>query len=366
MLEFDLKEKSIPKWLIKNKAASNIIISSRARIARNIKGFPYLYKLEKENKKKILDLVLNTIKKMDPPFSSMVFVNLGSQSSKFKKFLKERFLVTDYLLKGDNKEVVFDKDEYTNIMINEEDHIRIQVIYPDLNIQKAYNKISIIEKEIEKFIDLDFDIDFGYLTACPTNVGTGLRVSVMLHLPALAYSFKMKELTDNLIESGFAVRGFYGEGTKFMGDLYQISNQVSLGINEGDIIKKVENIVLELEKRELLERKKMSKNKNLLNKIVKSYLVLNNSKHISLSDGMKHLSLLQLGEYYNYIKIPDKQNFNKLLIMIQPMHLIYLNNIELEKIDSVTENKLRAEFIKKFLKRGKICLKNSQQEPSRL
>lgn len=366
MLEFDIKEKSIPKWLINKEKSPNIIISSRARIARNIKGFPYLYKSNKETQKKTMELINKTIKISNLTSNALIYVKLSTQSVKFKKFLKERFLITDYLLKGDNKEIIFDKDELVNIMVNEEDHLRIQVIYPDLNIKKAYNKILNIEKEIEKYIDFDFNIEFGYLTTCPTNVGTGLRVSAMLHLPALAYTHKIKEINDNLIESGFAIRGFYGEGTKFSGDLFQISNQLSLGMCEEEIIQKVENVVLEIEKLEIKERKKLIKNKNLYNRIIKSLFLLNNSHHISLEDGMSHLSLIKFGEWMNYINIPDKQDFNKLLILIQPMHLIYLNNIKSEKIDTVYENKLRADFIKKFLQRGKICLKNSQQEHSRL
>lgn len=366
MLEFKLKDKSIPKWLINNETDSGIIISARARIARNIKGFSYLYKLTKQNRKEILDSIHDTLDKLDLLNNTFVQINLNEQNTKFKKLLKERFLITDYLLKGENKEVIFNKDEYINIMINEEDHLRIQVIYSGLNIKKAYNKLRSIEKELEKHLDFDFDMEFGYLTSCPTNVGTALRVSVMLHLPALSFSFKIKKLIDNLIESGFAVRGFYGEGTKFLGDLYQVSNQVTLGLSEQEIIQKVEEIVIEIEKLEIKERKKLMKNKKLYNKIVKSYLILNNSHQLNLDDAMTHLSLIKLGESFGYINIPDKQSLNNMLIMIQPTHLMYFNEINLEKINSVKENKLRAEFIKKSLKRGKICLKNSQQEPNRL
>lgn len=366
MIEFDIKDKSIPKWLIKKDASSDVILSSRARIARNIKGYTYLYKFNDEGREKIIELVNDTIKKINWLPDTLIYVKLNSQSLKFKKFLKERFLVTDYLLKGNNKEVIFDKNEYIDIMVNEEDHLRIQAIYPGLNIKKAYNKILKIEKELEKHIDFDFDAEFGYLTACPTNVGTGLRISVMLHLPALALSHKMREIIDNLIESGFAIRGFHGEGTKYSGDLYQISNQTTLGVSEEEIIEKVKNIVLQVEKLEIKERKILSINKKKFNEIIRSYLFLKNAQSLSLEEAMKYLSLLKLGDWFDYIKISNKQNFNKLLIMIQPMHLIYLNDIKLENINGNLENKLRAKLIKNFMQRGKVCLKNLPPEPSRL
>jgi len=251
-------------------------------------------------------------------------------------------------------------------MINEEDHLRLQVIYPDLNIKKAYNRAKKIEKELENLIEFDFNAELGYLTSCPTNVGTGLRVSAMLHLPALAISNKIKNIIDNLIESGFAIRGFYGEGTKFAGDLYQISNQTTLGVTEKAIIDKVECIVLQIEKMELKERKKIAKNKKIYNKIAKSYLYLKNAFSINLDESMEYLSLVKLGENLGHIKMLNKRNFNKLLIMIQPMHLIYLNNINMEEIDKKMENKLRANLIKNFFQKGNVCLKNLQPEPNRL
>ena len=366
MLEFDLKDKSIPKWLIKKDLSSDVILSSRARIARNIKGYSYLHKMKDEDREEIINIANDAIKNINSLPDTLIYVKLNSQSQKFRKFLKERFLATDYLLQGKNKEVIFDKNENINIMINEEDHIRLQAIYPDLNIKKAYNKILRIERELENYIDFDFNTELGYLTSCPTNVGTGLRVSVMLHLPALVLSHRIKEITDNLIESGFAIRGFYGEGTKFSGDLYQISNQTTLGVTEKEIIDKVENIVLQIEKLEIGERKKLFKNKKIYDKIIKSYLLLKNAYSISLEESMEHLSLLRLGEALNYIKIPDKRNFNKLLIMMQPMHLIYLDNIKIEAIDRSIENKLRANLIKKFMQKGKVCLKNLLPEHNRL
>ncbi len=358
MSEFDLKNRTIPKWLAKKDLSSDIILTSRARIARNIKGYYYLHKSTDQDREEIIDLINNTIKALTCLPDTLIYVKLGSQSQRFKQFLKERFLVTDYLIKGNNKEIVFDRNEYLNIMVNEEDHLRVQAIYPGLNIKKAYNKILKIEKEFEKHIEFDFNTELGYLTSCPTNVGTGLRISVMVHLPALALSNKIKEIMDNLIESGFAIRGFYGEGTGFSGDLYQISNQTTLGVKEIDIINKVENIVKQVEDLEKKERKKYSNNRKIYNKIIRSYLLLKNTHSISLEEAMKHLSFLKLGEWLEYIRISDKQNFNKLLIMIQPMHLIYLNGMKEETIGSIKEKSLRYRVIKKFLERGKVGLKS--------
>lgn len=359
---------SIPHWIIKPKNSSGVIISSRARIARNIKNFQYLYKLKNKFANQLLETINLTLKQIFKSNKKLIFINLSEQSQQFKQLLKERFLITDYLLKGENKEIIIDEKEYINIMINEEEnHIRIQAIYPGINIKKAYQTVLDLESKLEEKLEFDFHPEFGYLTSCPTNVGTGLRISVMMHLPGLVLMNKITQLIDNLVESGLTIRGFFGEGSKYLGNIYQISNQISLGVSEQEIIEKVENIVLEIEKLELKARKNCLKIKSIKEKILKSYILIKNSTSLKYIDAMNLLSLLKLGIYLNIIKIDDDKEIDKLLIIIQPAHIAcYNKKNNLNEINITLENKLRVDLIKDVLKRGNICLNNSQPALNRL
>ncbi len=365
MFNFSQINNVIPQWIVE-PSNSNITITTRIRMARNIKGFPYLYKISEKQTNELMEKINHAIKSISPSLNTLIFIKLSNQSQKFKQFLKERFLITDYLLKGENKEIVIDKNENINLMINEEDHLRIQVIYPGKAFTKALETIKMIEKKLEKFIEFDFNEEFGFLTSCPTNVGTGLRVSTMLHLPGLTLNNKIKEIIEHLNEAGFTVRGFSGEGSKYLGDLYQISNQTSLGLSENDILSRVENLTSEIEKREIEERKNLLKNNIITNSIIKSYLMIKNSNSLTFSDSMNHISLIKLGIDLNLIKIIHIHNINKLLIMIQPMHIAFLNKETVKTMDIIMENKLRSKMIKDFFEKEEICLKNFPQELNRV
>ncbi|MDD5067201.1 MAG: hypothetical protein PHF84_09160 [bacterium] len=366
MLNFTQINNVVPRW-ISESHPSPVIISTRARIARNIKNFPYLFRLTDKQSMDLLEKINSSLHQIPDLAGSYIFIKLSNQSHKFKQFLKERFLITDYLLKGENKQIVIDRNEYMNIMINEEDHLRIQVIYPGLNFRKAYQFIESIESRLENILEFDFNEEFGYLTSCPTNAGTGLRVSSMMHLIGLKLNSKIKQITDNLAGSGFTVRGFSGEGSKFLGAIYQISNQLSLGMNEKEILDKVEKVTLEIEKMELLERKELLRNEPVIKNIMESFEVCKNSTALDFVSAMTHISMVKLGIDLKLVKtIPSANDMNKLLIMIQPMHIAFLNKENLKNIDIVNENKLRAKIIKDFLSTGEICLKSLQQEPSRL
>lgn len=367
MINFTEINNVVPPW-INEPHASSVIISTRVRIARNLKDFPYLYRLNDKQADDLVEKINQALRQIPQLNDHYIFLKLSSQSQKFKQFLKERFLLTDYLLKGERKEIVIDRDETLNIMINEEDHLRIQAIQAGMNIKKAFQTVSLLEKELDGLLEFDFSEEFGYLTSCPTNAGTGLRVSSMMHLIGLKLGNRIKSVIDNLIESGFAVRGFSGEGSKYLGAIYQVSNQLSLGMNEKEITEKVESVTLELEKMEIHERKELLKNESIIRNIGESFDTAQSSCSMDYVSAMSHISLVKLGIDQGILKTARTANeMNKLLIMVQPMHVAFLLNREnLKSMDIVSENRLRAGMIRDFIATGDICLKDLQHEPSRL
>jgi len=233
-------DKNLPNWVLDyNKESEKIVISTRARIARNIKGYPYLYIISEKEKAEILKKVESAVINSSALGNDIIILKLNKTSNSTKTFLKEKFLATDYLVYGNNKEVIFNKAINTAILVNEEDHIRIQSICAGFHPRKVFNIVADIERKLEGYVDYDFYNEFGYLTSCPTNVGTNLRISVMVHLPAINFMKKFENIVKTLKSSSFIIRGFAGEGSAILGDIYQISNQFTLGVNETSIISRM-------------------------------------------------------------------------------------------------------------------------------
>ncbi len=344
-------EQNLPGWLEENSIYSDIIISSRARIARNIKGYPYYTKITQRKAEEIIEFINNAIKNIEDLSKKIFLINLNFLPLESKKFLKERFLATDYLIKGTNKEIIAEKKERFAILINEEDHLRIQSISGGFSIKKVYKTASDIENKLENYIEYDFMEEFGYLTACPTNTGTGLRISVMMHLPALSYTKKIKPLFSSLSEMGLSIRGFYGEGSDSIGSMFQISNQYTLGVSEKEIIEKIERIVKEIYNIEKEARNKLIKNnsQSILNKVRRAVNILQYSDSLEINEALELLSDLRLGVTLQIIDSLDFKKLNKLLILIQPMHLLNIYNISPEGFTKEAENRLRATIIRKYL-----------------
>ncbi len=343
-------EEKIPEWLSNENKFSDIIISTRARVARNIKGYPYYKKINSEKRKEISKLINRSIKKMDDLSKNIILINLNFLDNKAKKFLRERFLATDFMMKGEDKEIISEKKERFAILVNEEDHLRIQAIAGGLNIKKVYKNISTIEKELEKFIDFDFTEEFGYLTACPTNTGTGLRISVMMHLPALFHNKMIKPLFSSLSEMGLSIRGFYGEGSESLGCMFQISNQYTMGFSEEEIIHKMEKIIEKIYNMEKEERIKIAKkDKNFIKAIEDDFELINYIDSLSIEEATDIISKIRLGISLKLIDSIKFSTLNKLLILIQPMHLLYLYNIDIKQFNKVSEKSLRATIIRKYI-----------------
>ncbi len=289
---------NINEWFDGSGPLADIVISSRIRLARNLAGHKFLNTCSSDEKSEILKKlkdVLMSIKLGDKVF----YISVEKAPVLDRNFLVERHLISRHHAfgKGPRGAVIAEKEFFTG-MINEEDHLRIQVLKGGLQLNACFDQINSIDDMIEQKIDYAFSTKFGYLTACPTNVGTGIRVSVMLHLPALKITGHIEKFFNAAKAMGMAVRGLFGEGTEAAGDFYQLSNQVTLGISEQDIISKFEKTVIpEVVEYETLARNQLLDKKCdiLDDKISRAMALLRSAHLISSQEALFLLSHLRLG-----------------------------------------------------------------------
>ena len=250
----DLSDKT-GEWLRGTGKESDIVISSRIRLARNIVGFPFLSRSNLKQRKEIESLLKKTIIESNIT-KDISYVNLNNATSVDKLLLVERHLISKEHAEGEgDRGVAFGKSETISLMINEEDHLRVQVIRSGFELSNTWETTDEIDNILGKTLNFAFSARFGYLTACPTNVGTGMRVSVMVHLPALGMTKHIEKVFNAVGKLGLVVRGLYGEGTKVSGDLYQISNQFALGKSEKEIISIIESVIPRITSYERMARK---------------------------------------------------------------------------------------------------------------
>lgn len=322
------------------------IIKTRVRLARNISGYPF----------KIQDthLAINLVKKVHRSVIQTQNFELifASKLSNLKlQAMKERHLISQNLI--DNKErgaVLINEDETLSIMINEEDVLREQCLLKGLMLKEAYQTLDKIDDAISKELDFAFDKKFGYLTACPTNVGTGLRASVMLFLPALTESGKINDLADEVAELGLTIRGVYGEGSKAEGSIYQVSNEVTFGVNESEILRKVEDTVMDicLAERDEMETIYGKNDLETMDKAMKSYGVLTNAVMLNYGEFLTHIANVKLGAMLGMINISDVDKIDDLIILVRNA------NLSAHKGKNLSDREgqiLRAEIVSKTLKK---------------
>ncbi|MFA6940912.1 MAG: protein arginine kinase [Clostridiaceae bacterium] len=334
-------------WTKSSSSNDDIVLSSRIRLARNVKGTPFPNKLDKDGarglSKKIIDSFL---KDNNENFSS---VNLWENDKLNNRVYYEKHLISKKLI--NNREIssfIYNRDETVSLMINEEDHLRIQTITAGLNLKEAYSEADKIDDMLEERLDYAFHESLGYLTACPTNIGTGLRASVMIHLPAITSSNKIKEVSNILNRVGLVIRGSYGEGTEVLSNLYQISNQVTLGLSEEDLIKNLEGIVNEVINQEKKARDNIYENYRyeLEDKIMRSLSILKSSVLISNKEALELLSNVRMGVEMGIIDI-EKEKLNSLLYKISSPVIISEEGKGLSEKD---KNIIRSKILKETLR----------------
>ena len=251
---------------------SNEVISTRVRLARNLKDYPFPCRLSEQGRKKVIEKVTSAIRDSNSSIASdFNLIKLDDLTEAQGVSLVERHLVSpEFISETEGRALLLSKDESMSIMINEEDHIRLQVITDGLSLEQAYDTADKLDTLLDENLEFAFDDKLGYLTQCPTNLGTGMRASVMLHLPALEKSRAIGRIAGNLSKLGLTIRGAYGEGSEPSGSLYQLSNQVTLGISEKAAIENLENITKQLVSQEQQARERLAKSIDIQDSVSRS------------------------------------------------------------------------------------------------
>ncbi|MFH2145343.1 MAG: protein arginine kinase [Candidatus Omnitrophota bacterium] len=336
-------------WLKNTGPNSEIIFSSRVRLARNLEKAVFTNRAKKKQQEQTLELISSAVSSLESIKNKGLFLKILDMSNIDKQFLVERHLISRELaVNTDVKAVAFSVDEIISIMINEEDHMRIQLLQPGFNLDECWRKIDEVETELEKKLDFAFSVKWGYLTACPTNTGTGMRASVMLHLPALVLTKQIDRVIQAILKLGLTVRGLFGEGTEAAGNFFQISNQVSLGRSEEEIIDNIKRIIKQIIEYEQNARQVLlNQNKSsVADQVWRSYGILKNAHIISSSETIELLSNVRLGIDLGLIKQPTRETVNELFILTQPAHL---QKLESKELSSRERDVKRAELIRQHI-----------------
>jgi protein arginine kinase len=325
---------------------NDIVITSRIRLARNLKNYKFPIYMTESESNSVINEIYNAISKHE----NYKLTYMKDLSDVKKNSLIENHIISPALANKRNEGAfLLSPDGKTSVMINEEDHIRIQTIEDGLSLKECWKLSNEVDDIIEESVDYAFDRELGYITACPTNIGTGMRASVMLHLPALSITNQIDKLLYGVSQLGVAVRGVYGEGTKSIGHLYQISNQGTLGASEETLIDKINQIVMQIIDKEKNTREHLMKNNydDLEDDFYRAYGLLTNARKMTVDEAMKLLSLIKLGSEMGITPMVKGKNIYQLMIWIQPNNISTIDT-ELTPKD---RDKKRAEIIRRELLR---------------
>ncbi|MFO0427199.1 MAG: protein arginine kinase [Planctomyces sp.] len=336
------------EWLRGDGPDSDIVISSRVRLARNISGFPFMTRMSADARAQVVQTIRKLVR-ATPEGQRMHFLDVELMSGLDCQLLMERQLISRELAKSDGpRGVIISSSERHSVMINEEDHLRLQVLHSGLALEECWRECDLLDNQIAAGVPFAFHEQFGYLTACPTNVGTGIRVSVMLHLPALRSTREIQKVNQAAQKINLAVRGLYGEGSQAMGDFYQISNQVTLGKSEPQLISDVLEVVNHIVVWERRVRDLMVKDKKgeLHDQVARAFGVLKSARSISSEETMHLLSSVRMGVRLGLIENLSTELLNDLFLHTQPAHL---QKIQGENLESSERNLARAGYLRQRL-----------------
>jgi protein arginine kinase len=326
-----------------------IVMSSRVRLARNLRDAAFPGWAKKPERVRVLDLVRPAVEAL-PEMKDAFSGTMDGLSTLDKQILVERHLISrEHAAKSAGSGLVLNRDETFCFMINEEDHLRMQALRPGLQLRQAWGAIDQADTVLERKLAYAFNPELGYLTACPTNVGTGIRVSAMLHLPGLVLAEQINPIIQSVSKLGLAVRGLYGEGTEALGNVFQVSNQMTLGESESAIVERLEKVLAQIIEHEenaratLLEKKP----KMVYNHIGRAYGILANAHSISSKETMNLLSLMRVGVDVGLFPGVERALVDELFIMTQPAHLQKQHS---EKLSAEERDLLRADMVRERLR----------------
>ncbi len=350
MSKDDVFHEALSEWMKGSGPESDIVISSRIRLARNLQSLPFptlataKYAAETvERVKAVMDTEeLNEVSNFD-------FIALDEVSDLSKRVLVEKHLISPALVnESKNGALILSENESISIMINEEDHLRMQILHPGFQLKEAWDLANQIDDIFESQLDYAFDERRGYLTSCPTNVGTGMRASVMMHLPALVLTQQINRILSAISQVGLVVRGLYGEGSEAIGNLFQISNQITLGQSEEDIIDNLYGVAKQIIEHERAARQKLMLDSKIrmMDRVNRSYGILSYATIIDSKEAAQRLSDVRLGMDLGLLKQVSAQVMNELLVMTQPS---YLQQYAGEPLSADERDLRRAELIRSRL-----------------
>lgn len=333
-------------WYLQNGKNSDVVMSTRVRLARNISGYNFENKCTKNNKKEILE----KMEEITPSLGyGLNLLKLSDMDEITKQSLVEKHIISPEFADSNEEysAILINNEENICIMINEEDHLRIQVFSEGMATDELMNLAIEIDQKIEKLLSYAYSEKYGYLTACPTNVGTGMRVSVMVHLPGLKYTENLNKVLRIVNNFGMSVRGVYGEGSQSMGNMYQISNNQTLGITEEEIVKNVKIITERVVEQERKARKYLGKDETVFaDKVYRAYGILKNARIMSSNECIDLLSDIKLGTDMGVINELDDTKVKKLLLYTKPANLQKYTG---QAMDSDMRDKKRTEVIRQII-----------------
>lgn len=343
-------QNAVSEWMKGEGPESDIVISSRIRLARNFSDYPFPMLATESQSKQIIEKVeflLNKNKFQSLGPSNLVKLNEVNDLE--KRVLMEKHLISPNLAnESRNGAVLLSDDESISVMINEEDHLRIQCLYPGFQLQEAWDMANKLDDWFENSFNYAFDEKKGFLTSCPTNVGTGIRASVMMHLPALVMTQQMNRILSAITQVGLAVRGIYGEGSEAIGNVFQISNQITLGQTEEEIIDNLLSVARQIIEHERNDREKLLRESRtrVEDRVQRSFGILSHSRIIDSKEAAQRLSDVRLGIDLGMIKDTSSNILNELMVMTQPG---FLQQYAGEKLSPEERDIRRAALIRERL-----------------
>ncbi len=338
-------------WLDGSGDENEIVLSSRVRIARNLHGHRFTHNCDNAELAAILRKSLDAARGARA-FEHSRYVPMGEISTSERLLLAERHLVSrEFIAQSANRGLLFVDNESVSLMINEEDHLRIQGFSSGFNVGTAFRRANDLDDEIAPALDIAYSERLGFLTACPTNLGTGMRVSVLIHLPGLVHSKEIHKLLESLRKLNHSIRGFFGEGSEVMGNFFQLSNSAALGTAEEVLVKNLREmvakiIVYERRSRDMLFRKAQSL---LEDKVWRAYGLLRYARSVSTKEALSLISAVRLGVGSGLVTDVPIQTLNELLVYIQPAHLQQRGGAVM---DAQQRDVARAEYIRSALARS--------------
>ncbi len=329
---------------------SDIVISSRIRLARNLANYPFPHRADEATLNKVREEIYSALSGIET-FKDRWFINMEDINELDRQFLVERHLISyEHTVEGPGKAIALTPDEGVSMMINEEDHMRMQVVVGGFDLDRAWAEMNELDDRLSQVLEFAFSPDLGFLTSCPTNTGTAMRGSLMMHLPALVITKQINRVLQTISQLNFTARGLYGEGTQAMGNIFQISNQACLGYSETELIENIKRIAGQIIDQETHAREKIMRTSRVMleDRVWRAYGLLRNARIMNSAEALEYLSMLRLGSSLGMIKGLELKLINDLFIIIQPAHL---QKISGRKLSTRQRDVKRANILRNRLNR---------------